>query len=118
MFSSARRGLADELVHLGVGGEVDDHVGGRVLDAADPALHRGVVAGEVLQEVAEVVGPRVQALVDAEDVMALGEQPQREVGADLAARAGDEDAHRGEDTRPYVWRAPLARKGASPAGCY
>ena len=86
-------GLADELVHLGVGGEVDDHVGGRVLDSTDAALHRGVVPGEVLQQVAEVVRPRVQALVDAEDIVALGEEPEREIGADLPARAGDEDAH-------------------------
>ena len=64
-------GLADELMHLGVGGEVDDHVGGRVLDSTDATLHRGVVPGEVLQQVAKVVRPRVQALVDAEDVVAV-----------------------------------------------
>ena len=81
-------------MHLGVGGEVDDHIGGRVLDAADAALHGGVVAGKILQQVAEVVvDPRVQALVDAEDIVSVGEEPEREIGADLPARTGDEDAH-------------------------
>ena len=53
-------GLADELMHLRVRGEVDDDVDLGVLDAADPALERGVVAGEVLQQVREVVRPGVR----------------------------------------------------------
>ena len=87
--------LADELVHLRVRGEVDDQVDLRVLDAVDAARKRRVVAGEVLQERRErVADPRVRPLVDAEHLVPVGEQPQREVRADLAGRAGDEDAHR------------------------
>ena len=63
--------LPDELVHLRVRGEMDDDVDLRVLDAVDPAGERRVVAREVLQQVAEVVGPRVLALVDAEDLVAV-----------------------------------------------
>ena len=43
--------LADELVHLGVGREVHDEVDLRVLDAVDPATERGVVPGEILEQV-------------------------------------------------------------------
>ena len=64
--------LRDELVHLRVRGEVDDEVGLRVLDAADPVREGRVVAGEVLEQVVEVVRPGVQALVDAEDLVAVG----------------------------------------------
>ncbi len=87
-------GLAHQLVHLGVGGEVDDDVRGRVLHAADASLHRRVVSGQILQQVAKVVRPPVQALVDAEDLMPFAKQSKREVRADLAARSGDENAHR------------------------
>ncbi len=85
--------LADELMHLGVRGEVDDDVRSRVFDASDAAFHGGVMPREVLQQVAEVVRPGVQPLVDAEDVVAVGEEAEREVGADLPTRAGDEHAH-------------------------
>ena len=54
--------LPDELVDLRVGGQVDDEVGLRVLDAVDPAGERRVVAREVLEEVRELVGPRVRRL--------------------------------------------------------
>ena len=42
--------LADELVHLRVRGHVHDDVDLGVLDAADAAAERGVVAGEILVE--------------------------------------------------------------------
>ena len=85
--------LAHELVHLRVRGEMDDEVDLRVLDAADAAAERRVVAGEVLEQRREGVGPRVLALVDAEHVVPVGEQAQAEVRADLARGAGDQDAH-------------------------
>jgi hypothetical protein len=75
--------LADKLVHLGVGGEMHDEVDLRIFDAADAALERGVVAGEILQKRREGVRPGVLALVDAEDVVAVALQPQGEVRADL-----------------------------------
>src|SRR5205085_4616596 len=85
--------LAHELMHLRVRGEVDDEVDVRVLDAADAAGERRIVPGEILEEIAEHVRPRVQALVDAKDVVAVRDQPQREVRADLPRRAGDENPH-------------------------
>ena len=85
--------LRDEQVHLGVRRQVDDEIRLRVRDAADPVRERRVLAGQVLEQVAEVVRPGVHALVDAEDLVAVGQQPEREVGADLAGRAGDENAH-------------------------
>ncbi len=65
--------LADELVHLRVRGQVHDDVDLRVLDAADAAVERRVVAGEILQQRRERVGPRVLALVDAEDLVAVAQ---------------------------------------------
>jgi hypothetical protein len=91
--------LGHELVHLRVRGEVDDDVDPRVLDAADPARERRIVAGEVLEQVAEVVRPGVDALVDAEDLVAVAPEAQGEVRADLTAGAGDEDAHGREARR-------------------
>ena len=85
--------LPDELVHLRVRGQVHHGVDLRVLDPADPAGKRRIVAGEILQQGREGVGPRVEPLVDAEDVVAVTLQPKRKVGADLARRAGDEDPH-------------------------
>ena len=68
--------LAHELVHLRVGGQVHDDVGGRVLDAADAAFERRVVAGEVLQQRRERIRPWVLALVDTEDLVPVAQQPQ------------------------------------------
>ena len=86
--------LPDELVHLRVRGEVDDEVDLGVLDAVDAARERRVMAGEILEQRREgVADPGVRPLVDAEDLVAVREQAQREVRADLAGRAGDEDAH-------------------------
>ena len=49
---------------------------------------------KILQEVAKIiVDPRVYTLVDAEDVVSVAEQAECEIGADLPARTGDEDAH-------------------------
>jgi len=87
-------GLPDELMHLRVCREVNDEVDLRVLDAVDPATECRVVPGEVLEQRRKRISePRVRPLVDAEDLMAVALEVQREVGADLAGRAGDEDAH-------------------------
>ena len=89
--------LAHELVHLRVRGEVDDEVDLGILDAVDAARERRVVAGEILQQRRErVADPGVRALVDAEDAVAVALQAQGEIRADLAGRAGDEDAHRSQ----------------------
>jgi hypothetical protein len=63
--------LGHELVDLCVRSEVDDDVDLRILDSADPSRERRVVTGEVLQECGKGVRPRVLALVDAEDRVAL-----------------------------------------------
>ena len=84
--------LRDELVHLRVRRQMDDDVDLGVRDAADPVREGRVLAGQILEQVAEVVRPGVHALVDAEDLVAVGQQPEREVGADLPGRAGDQDA--------------------------
>src|SRR4029078_5130128 len=70
-----------------------------VLDAADPARERRVVAREVLKQRRERFCPRVLSLVDAEHSVPVGEQPQGEVRADLARGAGDQDAHASSVTR-------------------
>ena len=67
--------LRDELVHLGVRGQVDDDVDLGVLDAVDPARERGVMAGEILEQVRKLVGPGVLPLVDPEHVVAVALQP-------------------------------------------
>ena len=85
--------LAHELVHLRVGRQMHDEIRLGVLDPVDAARERCIVPREVLEEVAEVVRPGVLPLVDAEDLMAVSLQALREVRADLARRAGDEDAH-------------------------
>ena len=94
-FSSARCGCAHELVHLGVRGQVHDEVDRRVLDAADAAAECGVVAGEVLEQRREA--RRVQAFWRLSTPKTSWPSPSRrsaEVRADLAGRAGDQDAHR------------------------
>jgi hypothetical protein len=48
---------------------------------------------EILKQVAELVRPRVLALVDAEDLVAVAPQAEREVRADLPRGAGDQDSH-------------------------
>ncbi len=78
---------------LGVRGEVDDDVDLRILDPADPSRERRVMPSKVLQEGGKRVRPRVLALVDAEDRVALAKQPQPEVRSNLPARACDQDAH-------------------------
>ena len=111
--------LADELVHLGVRREVHDEVDLRVLDAVDPAAERGVVPGEVLEQVRKLVRPGVLALVDAEDLVTVPLQPEREVGPDLAGRAGDEDLHataRVERCRRLRLRSATAEKGTAGVG--
>ena len=85
--------LCDEQVHLRVRREMDDEIRLRVRDAPDPVREGRVLAREILEQVAEVVRPGVDALVDAEDLVAVGQQPEREIGADLAGRAGDENLH-------------------------
>ena len=85
--------LAHELVDLRMRREMDDERRPADTRSADATRERRVVTREILQQVAKVIRPRVQPLVDAEDLVALALKPQREVGADLAARPGDQDAH-------------------------
>src|SRR5439155_13594963 len=109
--------LAHELVDLRVSREVDDEIDLGVLDAADAARERRVVPRQVLQEIAEVVRPRVQPLVDPEDVMAVADETEREVRADLPGRAGDENPHTATGTacapRRVVDVAPSIRTSTS-----
>ncbi len=81
-------------MHLRVGGEVDDEVDLGPLDAVHAAPEGRIVPGEVLQQRVEVGRPGVRPLVDAEYPVTLLEQLQGQVRADLARRAGDENAHR------------------------
>ena len=77
--------LTHELMHLRVRGEVHDEVDVRVLDTVDPARERCVVARKVLEQRRELVAhPRVRPLVDAEDLVAVAQEAQREVRADLS----------------------------------
>ena len=76
--------LANELMHLGVRRQVDDRVDLRILDAADAAGIGGIVPGEVLEQRRKCVGPRIQTLVHAEDLMAVLLQADGEVRTDLA----------------------------------
>ena len=76
--------LPHELMHLRVRREVDDEVDLGVLDAVDPAAEGRVVARKILEEVRELVRPRVLALVDAEHLVAVPLKPEREIRPDLA----------------------------------
>ena len=112
--------LRDELVHLRVRRQVDDDVGLGVRDAADPVREGRVLARQVLDQVAEVVRPGVHALVDAEDLVAVGEEPQGEVGADLPGRAREQDLHAATAVRcaprSVVEVAPSIRTSTSSPG--
>ena len=89
--------LPDELVHLGVRGEMDDDVDLGVLDPVDPAREGCVVAGQVLQERRERVRlPRIRPLVDTEDVVPVRDQAEGEIRADLPGRSCDENPHRSQ----------------------
>ena len=61
---------------------------------ADPTREIAIWCGEILQHRGDAIGPGVYALIDAEHLVAGIQQAQREVGADLAARAGDQDVQR------------------------
>src|SRR5262249_49588567 len=71
-----------------------DEIDLRVLDSVDTAAESRVVAGEILEQVREPVGPRVLPLVDSEHLVTVALEPQRQVGPDLTGRACDEDLHR------------------------
>src|SRR5438552_4219244 len=112
--------LAHELVHLRVRPEVDDEVDLGILHAADSTRERWIVAGKILKQVAKIVGPRVQPLVDAEHVVSVTDEAKRKVGADLPGRAGDEDPHAATGTacapRSVVDVAPSIRTSTSSPG--
>jgi hypothetical protein len=91
-------GLADELVDLGPGGEVDDDVGLEGFDGIGEgeggAVGRGGEGrrwgpGHVETFGGEAVGPGVGAFIDAQDVVAAVEEGEGEVGADLPGGTGD-----------------------------
>ncbi len=74
-------GLANELVHLGVRGEVDDELDAFVLDAVHAAAKGRVMPGKILQKSVELLRPAVRALVDAEDLVPVGQEAQRQVSS-------------------------------------
>src|SRR4029077_379882 len=87
-------GLAHKLMHLRVRGEMYDEVDRRILDAVDTPAERRVVAGKILQQGREgIADPGVRPLVDTEYLVPVRKQPQGEIRADLAGRAGDKDPH-------------------------
>jgi hypothetical protein len=61
--------LPDELVHFCVRSEVDDEIDFWVLDSVDSTAEGRVVTGEILEQVAELVRPRVLPLVDTENLV-------------------------------------------------
>ena len=81
-------------MHLRVRGEVDDEVDLGVLDTVDATAKRRVVAGEVLEQVRELVRPGVLAFVDAEHLVAVPLEPEREIRPDLTGGPRHEDLHR------------------------
>src|SRR5206468_4747214 len=85
--------LPDELVNLGMCGEVDDEVDVGVLDPVDSTGERSVVAREVLEQIGEPVRPGVDALVHPEDLVTVAKQPQGEVRADLARGSCKQNLH-------------------------
>src|SRR3954447_15716673 len=83
-FSSARRGSRTSSCTFACAARwTITSAGGEAVPG--PARER-----QVLQEITEVLRPVVHALVDAEDLVPVALQAQREVGADLAAGAGDD----------------------------
>ena len=93
-------GLGDGAIDVGLGGEVDDRLGGGGLDRLRDGV--GVLDGAadeakagVLGEVVEVLlAPRVGELVEHSHLIAVLEQAQaHEVGADEAGAAADEQFH-------------------------
>ena len=90
--------LPHELVHLRVSGQMDDQVDLGPLDAVHPAPEGRVMAGEILQQRREgIVDPGIRALVDTKDRVAVPQEAKRQIGADLARGAGDENAHQARD---------------------
>ena len=85
-----------------------------------PSGKAGYWPDEVLEQVAEVVRPGVHALVDAEDLVAVGEEPERQIGADLPGRAGEQDLHAATAVRcaprSVVEVAPSIRTSTSSPG--
>ena len=117
------QGLLDQLVHLGVGGQMHHQVQRlRPVIAADAAREARGRLAQILQQGGYARRPTIGADVDAEDLVAQRQQMQAEVAADLSARAGDEYAHgRSCPASPFtITRAapggqpPLAR-AAAPA---
>src|ERR687885_9286 len=83
----------DEFVHLGVGSQVDHHIGRRVLDRSDAPLKIAVAPGEILEHIGKSIHPGIRTLVDTEDRVTIADQAQREVGANLPARSGYQYTH-------------------------
>ena len=63
----------------------------------------------VVEQVLDVLAPAGEEVVQADDVVALGQQPVAEMGADEPGAAGDEDPHR------YFLRAGGLAGGAGGA---
>src|SRR5512141_2592699 len=85
--------LAHELLDLRLSSELNYHTAPRLVNAADARGIRRIVAAQVLEQILEVVGPRVRPLVDSEHFVAVSCEPQCQVGSNLTARSGDDYAH-------------------------
>ena len=88
IFHRAMR-LLNQLVYFGIGCQMHHNIRPWVRHAADAAREVAVGRSQILEQRGHAIGPGIQALVDTEDTVAGVEQPQRQVGADLAARTGD-----------------------------
>ena len=94
--------------------------GGERHCAETPALG-GLRYGEIHQGRLEAVGPGIGVPIQADDLMAVGETVEGEIGADLPARSGDEeDASEGTSQlrrHPHAQpRFPLTWGPSSPPG--
>ena len=84
----ARRDFTWNAIAVTADGTVLDFFGGQATGK------RRVVTGKILEQRRErILDPGVRALVDPEHLVAVLDQAQREVGADLAGRSCDENAH-------------------------
>ena len=81
--------LLNQLVYLRIGCQMHHNIRLWVGHAADPAHEIAVGRGQILEQRGHAICPGIHALVDTEHTVAGIEQPQRQVGADLAARASD-----------------------------
>jgi hypothetical protein len=81
--------LLHQFVYFGIGCQMHHNIRPWVWHAADSAREVAIGRSQILEQRGHAISPGVQAFIDTEDMMAGVEQPQRQVGADLATRSGD-----------------------------